>query len=105
MPARDLGVNGTALRALGVEVHAGQRHRRRGVAVLGVEERLLDDDRLVAQLGHDRLHRDHVAGDELALVADALLDRGHAAAAAAQERRRQAEPGEHVPARSSNLPT
>ena len=82
-----------------VQADDGEGRDRRERAGLHVGEVMDEDDHALAHAGDRRAHRDHVAGQQLALVAGVLLDDGEMKAARAQERGRDADVVVDLPGR------
>src|SRR4029450_11478106 len=71
-----------------VEMDGGIDHDRRHLTSRRISHLVDEAQHAVADLERSGTHRDDVPRDQLALIGDPLLDRGHAACVVAQERRR-----------------
>jgi hypothetical protein len=99
----DRGRERRRLPRLPVHVHADEFASGGDLAGFGVVHLVQEADRLVADFHKLAPDLDDVAGQQLALVGDVLLHRGHAAAGFAQIGRCQAKPGEQIPVRLVEL--
>jgi hypothetical protein len=88
---------GRGLARLAVEVSGGEFASGGDFAGLGVAHLVHQADRLVADLEQHTFDLDNIAGQQFALVGDALLRRDHAVAGFPQVSRRQSDPRKQIP--------